>query len=175
MTSTLVLQVLKPWLALILATATAEHVDPRTLAAIVFLESRGQPYLVSREKNGTCSVGLGMVNVPDCDPSKISALQDPAHNLRVAARILHANQRWCRRHKTEWRCRAGERVFRGGGGVNTYAGNTKRYAPRVARVRKMLPKDLTVSKNRARSWTRGPGPTEARRRNRSTLPHTDPR
>lgn len=142
MTSTLVLQVLKPWLALILATATAEHVDPRTLAAIVFLESRGQPHLVSREKNGTCSVGLGMVNVPDCDLSKISALQDPAHNLRVAAKILHANQRWCRRHKTEWRCRAGERVFRGGGGVNTYAGNTKRYAPRVAKVRKMLPKNL---------------------------------
>jgi hypothetical protein len=138
-TSALVLQVLKPWLALIVATASAEHVDPRTLAAIVFLESRGQPHLVSNERNGTCSVGLGQVNVADCDPVKMSALHDPAYNLRVSAKILKANRRWCRRHPSEWRCRAGERVFKGGGAVNCYAGNTKAYAPRVAKVRKLLP------------------------------------
>jgi hypothetical protein len=138
-TSALVLQVLKPWLALIVAMASAERVDPRTLAAIVFLESKGQPHLVARERNGTCSVGLGQVNVPDCDPMKISSLHDPAYNLRVSAKILKANQRWCRRHPSEWRCRAGERAFRGGGAVNCYAGNTKFYAPRVAKVRRLLP------------------------------------
>ncbi len=134
----LVLKVLSPWLALIFSTATAAHVDPHTLGAIVFLESRGQPHLVAKERNGSCSVGLGMVNVPDCDPMRISALQDPAFNLRVAALTLRANQRWCRRHPSEWRCRAGERAFRGGGGVNTYAGNTKAYAPRVKPVRQVL-------------------------------------
>lgn len=142
MTSALVLQVLKPWLALIVATASAENVDPRTLAAIVFLESRGQSHLVSKERNGTCSVGLGMVNVPDCDQERISSLHDPAYNLRVSAKILKANQRWCRRHSGEWRCRAGEKSFRGGGGVNCYAGNTKTYAPRVANIRRLLPRDL---------------------------------
>ncbi len=141
-TSALVLQVLRPWLALIIATASAERVDPRTLAAIVFLESRGQPHLVSKERNGTCSVGLGMVNVRDCNPETISSLQDPAHNLRVSAKILKANQRWCRRHPTEWRCRSGERAFRGGGAVNCYAGRTKAYAPRVLAVRRLLPKKL---------------------------------
>ena len=96
--SALVLKTLAPWMALIFSTATAAHVDPATLGAIVFLESRGQPHLVSEERNGSCSVGLGMVNVPDCDPVRISALQDPAFNLRAAALALRANQRWCRRH-----------------------------------------------------------------------------
>lgn len=134
----LVLKVVGPWMALILSTASAERVDPATLGAIVFLESRGQPHLVAKEKNGTCSVGLGMVNVKDCDPVRMSSLQDPAFNLRVAAKILRANQRWCRKHPSEWRCRAGEKSFRGGGGVNTYAGNTKAYAPRVKPVRRVL-------------------------------------
>lgn len=136
--SALVLKVLAPWMALVLSTATAERVDPATLGAIVYLESRGQPHLVAKERNGTCSVGLGMVNVPDCDPMRISSLQDPAFNLRVAAKILKANQRWCRRHPSEWRCRAGERSFRGGGALNCYAGNTKAYAPRVKPVRRTL-------------------------------------
>lgn len=139
-TAALVAKVLKPWLALIVFTAHAEHVDARTLAAIVAIESHGQPHLVAHERNGTCSVGLGMVNVPDCSPARISALQDPAFNLRVAAKILRANQRWCAKHRSERRCRAGERVFRGGGGVNTYAGNTTAYAPRVAKVRRLVPR-----------------------------------
>lgn len=136
--SALVLKVLAPWMALVFSTATAEHVDPATLGAIVFLESRGQPHLVARERNGTCSVGLGMVNVPDCDPVRISSLQDPAFNLRVAAKILRANQRWCRRHPSEWRCRAGNRVMKDGGALNTYAGWTTSYAPRIKPVRRTL-------------------------------------
>lgn len=134
----LVLKTLGPWMALVFSTATAAHVDPATLGAVVFLESRGQPHLVSKERNGSCSVGLGMVNVPDCDPVRISALQDPAFNLRTAALILRANQRWCRRHPSEWRCRAGERSFRGGGALNCYAGWTKAYAPKVKPVRRTL-------------------------------------
>lgn len=141
-TASLVLQVLRPWLALIVATASAEHVDERTLAAIVYLESKGQPYLVAHERNGTCSVGLGQVNVPDCDPARISELHDPEFNLRVSAKILRANQRWCRKHPREWRCRAGEKVFRGGGAVNCYAGKTTAYAPRILKVRRLLPRHL---------------------------------
>lgn len=136
--SALVLKTLGPWLALIFSTAHAAHVDPHTLGAIVYLESRGQPHLVAKERNGTCSVGLGMVNVPDCDPVRISSLQDPAFNLRVAALVLRANQRWCRRHPSEWRCRAGNRVMKNGGALNTYAGWTTSYAPKVKKRRMEL-------------------------------------
>lgn len=155
MKSALVLQVLRPWLGVILATAEIEHVDARTLAAIVFLESRGQPQLMSKEKNGTCSVGLGMVNVADCDPQRMRRLQDPVYNLRVSAQMLKANQKWCRRHPTEWRCRAGERSFRGGGAVNCYAGRTKDYAARVQAVRRLLPPpDTAVWRNHRHSPTK---------------------
>lgn len=154
MTSAIVLQVLKPWLALILFTASAEKVDPKTLAAIVFLESRGQPHLVAHERNGTCSVGLAMINVPDCDPVRMSALQDPAFNLRVSAKILKANAKWCKKHPRERRCRAGERVFPGGGAVNLYAGNTTRYAPRVAKLRKLVARPLHAARARRSRPTR---------------------
>ena len=140
MTPALVLKALGPWMALIFSTAAEAKVDPYTLGAIVYLESRGQAHIVSKERNGSCSVGLGQVNVPDCAPERISALRAPAYNLRVSAQILRANERWCRKHRKDRRCRSGNRLWKGGGAVNCYAGNTTRYAPRVAKVRRLFRK-----------------------------------
>lgn len=133
-----VLIALRPWLGLIEHEAERAGVSPVTLGAIVFTESRGQPHLVSKEKNGSCSVGLGMVNVPDCNPMRISSLQDPAYNVQVAAKILRANERWCRSHRADRYCRAGERVFPRGGGVNRYAGRSSTYAKTIAPARRVV-------------------------------------
>jgi hypothetical protein len=133
----LMLKALGPLLPLIVATAKAEHVHPRTLAAIVYMESRGLPSTVGRERDGDCSVGLGQIK-GSCDPERVARLQDPSVNLRVAARILRANESWCRKHVQERRCVAGERVFRGGGAVNLYAGNTNKHAKKVWKLRVAL-------------------------------------
>ena len=133
-----ILVALKPWLGLIHTEAKKHHVDPRTLAAIVWHESRGNPQLVSREANGTCSVGLAMINVRDCDPDKIARLKDPATNIHRAAVILRANARWCRAHPSDRYCRAGERVFRGGGAVNHCAGRSTTFAVEIAELRRVL-------------------------------------
>jgi hypothetical protein len=132
----------RAWLPTISVEARHADVDELTLATIVAIESHGQAGLVSREKNGSCSVGLGMVNVPDCDPKKVAALRDPATNIRAAARTLSATMRWCKRHRADRYCQAGERVFKGGGGVNRYAGRSDAYARKVGLWRKALRKEL---------------------------------
>lgn len=132
---------LRAWLPLIQAEAHAAGVEPLTLAAIVYHESRGNPALVYHERDGACSIGLGQVRVAGCaDPERIARLKDPAYNLRVSARILAATKRWCRQHPKDKHCRAGERAFPGGGSVNRYAGATSRFAPEVGRLRRALRK-----------------------------------
>lgn len=139
-----------PWMPLILSEARTRE-EALTLAAIVHVESRGQPGLVGVEKNGSCSVGLGMVNVPDCDPDKIQSLKDPVTNIRTSAKILRATRSWCATHPRDRHCRAGERVFRGGGAVNRYAGRTSSYAPRVAPVRAALRRACSTGQARCRA------------------------
>ena len=129
---------LRPWWPAIQAEARAAHEDRYTLAAIVWHESRGNPHAFYQEKGGSCSIGLGGIYVRSCEPSLVARLRDPSFNLRTSARMLRANRRYCRAHPREHRCAAGERVFRGGGAVNLYAGNTTRFAKEVRNLRATL-------------------------------------
>lgn len=129
---------LRPWWPTIQHEARAAHVDPHTLAAIVWHESRGNPHGFYQEKGGHCSIGLGGIYVKHCEPERVARLREPGFNLRTAARMLKANAAYCRKHPRERRCAAGERVFRGGGAVNLYAGNTTRHAGVVLKLRKKL-------------------------------------
>lgn len=133
---------LRPWWPMIQSEARAEHVDRHVLAAIVWHESRGNPHAFYQEKGDNCSVGLGGIYVRGCDPQRAALLRNPSFNLRASARILGANLRYCRAHPREHRCAAGERVFRGGGAVNLYAGNTTRYAPEVLRLKRQIARIL---------------------------------
>lgn len=144
---------LRGWMPLIQHEARAAHVDTMTLAAIVWHESRGNPGAFFQERGEACSVGLGGVYVPGCAPSRVAALKDPAYNLRISAKILAANQRWCRAHRYERRCAAGERVFKGGGGVNCYGGNSVRFAGEVLKIRRVLVRAL-VSRSKKRQHHR---------------------
>ena len=137
------------WMPLIQRESRAEHVDAMTLAAIVWHESRGDPGAFFKERGAACSVGLGGVYVPDCSPARVAVLRDPSRNLRVSAKILAANQRWCARHRRERRCAAGERAFRGGGGVNCYGGNSTRFAVEIKKIRRALARALVTSPRRS--------------------------
>lgn len=119
------------------AEARRARVDPVTLGAIVWLESRGRPGVVFVERDGDCSVGLGQVK-GSCDPARVRALQDPLAGLRASASVLRATTRWCRAHRRDRFCLAGERAFRGGGAVNRYAGASTRYAVRVKATRRAV-------------------------------------
>lgn len=130
------------WLPMIRHEARARHVDYLTVAAIVWHESHGDPNAYFKERGEACSVGLGGIYVPDCDPRTVSELHDPVFNVRASVRILAANQRWCRRHRRDRQCRAGERVFRGGGAVNHYGGRTTTYAAEVLKLRRALAREL---------------------------------
>jgi len=127
---------LHPWWATIKHEARREHVDPYALAGIVWHESRGNPNGFFQERGGHCSIGLGGVFVKNCDPARVAALRNGPYNLRVSAKILSGSIRYCKAHRLERRCAAGERVFPGGGGANLYAGNTTRFAAELAKLRR---------------------------------------
>ncbi len=98
---------LRGWMPGIRVAARAEHVDATTLAAIVFAESTGRAHTIVREHDGSCSVGLGGVNVPSCEPGAVAALLDPTTNLHHAAVRLAASVRWCAEHPRDEVCAAG--------------------------------------------------------------------
>lgn len=127
---------LGPWLGLIRHEASRAGVDEATLAAIVYHESHGYPGAIYQERDGDCSVGLAQVKVKACDAPRVASLLVPATNLRTAAKILKGTSRWCRRHRSDRYCRAGERVFAGGGAVNRYAGATTKFAAELAPMRR---------------------------------------
>jgi len=137
----LMLVALHGWLPLIKAESKRAHVDHLTLAAIVWHESHGRPGEVFQEKDGACSVGLGGIRVPACDPNRAAELRDPSKNLRAAATILGANRLWCQKHHDR-QCRAGDRVFPGGGAVNHYGGGGTAYAPVIKHLRAVLAREL---------------------------------
>lgn len=137
---------LGPWLGMIRFEAVRSGVDPVTLAAIVYHESHGNPRALYQERDGDCSVGLAQVKVKACDAARVAALMVPSTNLRTAAQILKRTRRWCIAHRSDRHCRAGERVFRGGGAANRYAGATSRFAVELAPMRRVARALLRRSK-----------------------------
>lgn len=128
---------LRGWLPLIEHEARAAGVDPSTLAVIIWHESRGRSGEVFHERDGACSIGLGGIRVPGCEPARVQQLKSPAYNIRMAAKILRANERWCKKRRDR-QCVAGDRVFRGGGAVNHYGGHGTRYAHTVLKLKRAL-------------------------------------
>lgn len=101
------------------------------LAAVVHVESRGQAGIVRHETNGSCSVGLGGVNVPDCDPVAVAHLQQAQANLRASAVILRAGRRWCAEHPAHKVCRAS-------GPIGMYNPGDKAYRVKVRAAQRAI-------------------------------------
>jgi hypothetical protein len=119
------------WFPGVRAAARAEHVDAATLATLVAVESTGRAWLEIHEHDGSCSVGLGGVNVPGCEPGRVAELKDPATNLRAAAKHLAAGRRYCATHPRD-------RICLRGGAVARYNPGDRHYAARVAAMRRVV-------------------------------------
>lgn len=111
------------------------------LAAVVFVESRGQAGIVRHETNGSCSVGLGGVNVPDCDPVAVAHLQQAQANLRASAVILRAGRRWCAEHP-------GHGVCRRSGAIGMYNPGDKAYRVKVRAAQRAIRSLMRASATR---------------------------
>lgn len=123
----------------ILAEAKAVGIDPLKLAAVVHTESRGQAGVIRRETNGSCSVGLGGVNVPDCDQVAVDHLLQAQANLRAAAVILKRGEEWCHARPT-WA------VCRRGGPIAMYNPGDRAYPARVRATMKAIGRVLKATK-----------------------------
>ena len=71
--------------------------DPWLVYSLVHVESRWKTSAFRLEGDGTCSVGLGQINVPNCDPWTIERLHDPHHNLKTVTLRLDLLRRICRK------------------------------------------------------------------------------
>jgi hypothetical protein len=79
----------------VVAEAAPQGIDPWVFHGIAFHESRWTAGAVKHEGNGTCSVGLGQINVKDCNSNRISVLKDPRLNIRAMAILLGKLKKNC--------------------------------------------------------------------------------
>lgn len=82
--------------------ATARDLDPWVFHAIIHVETRWKAGIVVHEHDGTCSVGLGGINVA-CDSSRAKDLRDPHANIQAVGVFLtrirrRCAYRWCSDH-----------------------------------------------------------------------------
>src|SRR6266404_7552652 len=75
--------------------ARKNELDPWLPYAIIRHESRWSANVLRQETDGSCSVGLGQINVPGCDPARMAPLRDPAENIRRTTKLLHLMKMLC--------------------------------------------------------------------------------
>jgi hypothetical protein len=79
----------------VLADAKQYHLDPWIFVAIVQRETRWVNGLVRYESNGSCSVGLGQINL-SCDSPEIAPLRDARTNLQRMGQFLNHIRSSCK-------------------------------------------------------------------------------
>jgi hypothetical protein len=82
---------------LVVDEAQKRGVDPWVVFALVTVESRWISSAMRYEGDGTCSVGLGQINVRDCASDRVEKLKNPYTNLRVVVGRLGYLQDFCKR------------------------------------------------------------------------------
>jgi hypothetical protein len=96
--------------------AGKNSLDPWVFHGIVWTESRWTAHVVRREQDGSCSVGLGQINVR-CDSKQVKVLQDPRENLKKMGVFLGNLQTSCKKNCS------------GLGWLKAYNWNDKAYVP----------------------------------------------
>ncbi len=84
--------------------AEQEGVDPLLVESVIFHESRWRSSAFRKENNGSCSVGLGQINIPGCDPTKIALLKNPLTNIRRVVRHLSLCREVCPKARKPKKC-----------------------------------------------------------------------
>lgn len=105
----------------VLEFSNKNDLDPWLVEALISKESRWKATAVRRETNGSCSVGLGQINLTVCDPVKVTALQDPLYNIRRTAKHLALAREICPKIKAEKKCSQGKWIGLYNPGNRTYA------------------------------------------------------
>lgn len=75
--------------------ANRNNIDPWLIHGIVHIESRWTPGVVRHENDGSCSIGLGQINVLHCESAKIKPLRDPRENLHRMSDFLSTIRNAC--------------------------------------------------------------------------------
>ncbi len=101
--------------------AEKNNLDPWLMEALISKESRWNAMALRREENGSCSVGLGQINLVVCDPVKVTWLQAPLENIRRTARHLAMGREICPKIKSEKKCSQNAWVGLYNPGNRTYA------------------------------------------------------
>lgn len=105
---------------------TEQGVDPWLVDAIIERESKWRRTVFRREHDGSCSVGLGQINVRNCDPQKTDRLRDPLENIRRTTLQLAMIKKICPKVWKKNRCQ-------GLGWVGLYNPGDRRYARAIQR------------------------------------------
>lgn len=106
--------------------AKENNLDPWLMEALISKESRWIASALRREDDGSCSVGLGQINLTVCDPAKVAALQAPYENIRRTTRHLALARDICTKVRSEKKCSQNGWVGLYNPGNRTYASDVKR-------------------------------------------------
>lgn len=78
--------------------ATARDLDPWIFHGIIHTETRWKAGIVVHEHDGSCSVGLGGINVRQCDSPRAAELRDPQKNIQAMGSFLSTIRHRCAHH-----------------------------------------------------------------------------
>lgn len=106
--------------AWVVEEADKRALDPWLFQAIIYTESRWTARVVRVEGDGSCSVGLGQINLARCEKDKIEELKEPQTNLQRMGEFLERIRSTCR-----YKCD-------GLGWLRAYNPGSKKYVPAVA-------------------------------------------
>lgn len=77
--------------------AESKGLDPWVFHGIIATESRWAYYAFRRENDGSCSVGLGQINVK-CTSPRAKSLKDPHENIKTMGSFLSTLKATCAHH-----------------------------------------------------------------------------
>lgn len=88
----------------LISQASENNLDPWLMEALITKESRWISTAIRREGDGSCSVGLGQINLKSCDPVKVAELEGPLENIRRTARHLAIIRDLCPKVRPKKKC-----------------------------------------------------------------------
>jgi hypothetical protein len=94
----------KDYAAWVVEASQQSDIDPWVFHAIIKHETKWTASGIRHENDGSCSIGLGQINVGNCRSSKVKTLLDPHYNLLLMGEFLYYVKGFCRRNcsKLNW-------------------------------------------------------------------------
>lgn len=110
-------EVRNQYAAWVVEEAESRDLDPWIFHGIIHTETRWKAGIIVHEQNGTCSIGLGGINVT-CDSKRAKELRNPRENLKAMGSFLSTIRGRCAHHCA------------GLGWLRAYNGGDRDYVPK---------------------------------------------